>query len=182
MPIRFNLKQLKDDHQCDVYFETGFCRGESAKNALKCDFSKVYSVEIVQQFVLAGRRNIKDNRLTIIHDDSSNLDKYLSDINQKVLFFLDAHVDNKLSKTHKFKCPLVSEIEAISKMTRKDHVILIDDVRILKRKTPWGETTFKTDNILEELKEHILKINKNYKFKFLDGHVKDDVLCAFISA
>jgi hypothetical protein len=57
---------------------------------------------------------------------------------------------------------------------------LIDDIRIIKNAFPWGEKSFGNIDLLQKIKDIILSINPNYKFTFLDGHVNDDVLCAYI--
>jgi len=57
---------------------------------------------------------------------------------------------------------------------------LVDDLRIIKNAYPWGETGFGKIDFLQQIKELILTINPEYKFDTLDGHVKDDVLLAYI--
>ena len=96
------------------------------------------------------------------------------------MFFLDAHVDNGNIHNYKKKCPLFEELDAIKSMERKDHVILIDDLRIIKTAFPWGEESYGNIDFLEQIKHFILTINKDYKFDTLDGHIQDDVLLAYI--
>ena len=72
-------------------------------------------------------------------------------------------------KPKKFKCD-----------RPKDHIILIDDLRLIKLAFPWGERSYGDIDFLEQIKTKILSINKNYKFSTLDGYVKDDVLLAYI--
>ena len=57
---------------------------------------------------------------------------------------------------------------------------MIDDLRIIKRAFPWGEQSFGNIDFLEKIKQMILDINKDYKFKTLDGVEKDDVLYAYV--
>jgi ribosome-associated toxin RatA of RatAB toxin-antitoxin module len=97
------------------------------------------------------------------------------DFNNKTMFFLDAHIQN-----YKKRCPLFEELSAIENMERKDHVILIDDLRIIKTAYPWNETSYGNINFLEQIKNKILSINKHYKFATLNGHIDDDVLIAYI--
>ena len=80
----------------------------------------------------------------------------------------------------KKKCPLFYELEAIKNIERKDNLILIDDLRIIKESFPWGERSYGNINFLEQIKNIILSINENYKFSTLNGHIKDDVLLAYI--
>ena len=78
------------------------------------------------------------------------------------------------------KCPLFEELSAIASLERKDHVILIDDLRIIKSTFPWGEQSYGSIDFLQKIKIKILSINENYKFSTLDGHINNDVLIAYL--
>tara|TARA_B110000046_G_scaffold165860_1_gene182418 strand:- start:36 stop:368 length:333 start_codon:yes stop_codon:yes gene_type:complete len=110
------------------------------------------------------------------------MNKYLiePELNEKTMFFLDAHVDNSNIHNYKKRCPLFEELSAISNLERKDHIILIDDLRIINVNFPWGETSYGNINFLEEIKTKILSINKDYKFSTLNGHIENDVLIAYL--
>ena len=205
MPISFDLEEFRKKHNIVNYFETGLYDVRfdvSCKKALNCGFKKLYSIELREDFVEIARlflnSEISNGRLTLIRDDSSFLEKYTvnnPDFKEKTLFFLDAHVDNNVIKNYVTPCPVLRELEAISKLERKDHVICIDDVRILETLTPWGETLgsqmtpvlqcnevgFRNyQNHITHIMRRILTINKDYKFTFLEGQVEHDVLCAFV--
>ena len=189
MPIRFDLEKIRKTSQCVNYFETGLFNPQcevSLKRAIRSGFEKVYSIEIRKEWVDNGfkifKKQIDEGICQIYHDDSSNMSKYLNgpEFQNKTLFFLDAHVDSDNITHYKKKCPLFDELEAISKLDRKDHVICVDDVRILKQEFPWGERSYGDLDFLEQIKEKILTINTNYKFNFLKGHVPEDVLIAYI--
>ena len=189
MPISFDLENLRAENNCRHYIETGLydpTSDISLKKALSCGFETVKSIEIRQDFVDVGKQilneQIESGKLNIYCDDSINLGKYLSNNQDKTIFFLDAHVDNTNIKNFKYRCPLLSELDAIQALDRKDHVILVDDVRILNTDNggnAWGETVF-TENPLAQVIKKIRDINKNYNFCFLDGHIKGDVLCAVV--
>jgi len=110
------------------------------------------------------------------------MNKYLTsvDFKNKTMFFLDAHVDNKNIHNYKKKCPLLEELSAIGNLERKDNIILIDDLRIIKSIYPWGEKSYGNINFFEQIKNKIHSINKNYKFSNLNGHIINDVLIAYI--
>ena len=118
----------------------------------------------------------------MILDDSTNMKQYLNnnDFEERTLFFLDAHVDNDSIRDYKKKCPLVEEIDAINTLKRKDHIILIDDLRILSQPFPWGEDSYGNINFTRMIMDRLLNINPNYNFRLLDGYVKNDVLMAYI--
>lgn len=189
MPIDFNLEELRAEHGCSIYFETGLydpSTNVSIKKALASGFEKVFSMEIHKGFIVMARgafqNDIRTGRCVLIHDDSTNLNKYLNidTFKNKTMFFLDAHVDNNNIQNYKKKCPLFDELEAISSLERKDNVIFIDDLRIIKTSFPWGERSYGDIDFLSQIKARILSINKDYKFKTLNGHVPDDVLMAYI--
>lgn len=130
------------------------------------------------------KKDMVNNKLKVFCDDSTKLGDYLSKIeinkDDKIMFFLDAHVDNSKIKNYKKKCPLFDELEAIKNLENNNHIILIDDIRIVNKDYPWGEQSYGNINFFEEIKKKIMEINPNYKFKYLDGHVPNDVLCAYL--
>jgi hypothetical protein len=189
MPISFDLEGLRVQHNCVNYFETGLWdprENVSSKLALSCGFDKVYCIEIRNDWFELGNDIFKEHVMTgkynLYLDDSTNMQKYLKTDNFKfkTMFFLDAHVDNRNIHNYKKKCPLFDELEAIKSIERKDNVILIDDLRIIKNSFPWGETSYGNIDFLEQIKKTILTINKDYKFDTLNGHIQDDVLLAYI--
>lgn len=78
------------------------------------------------------------------------------------------------------KCPLFDELEAIKNLEKKDNIILIDDLRIIKNSFPWGETSYGNIDFLQQIKNTILTINNDYKFNTLNCHIENDVLIAYI--
>jgi hypothetical protein len=191
MPISFDLEFIRKEHNCDIYFETGLYdvnnTSVSIYKALDAQFKKVYSIEIREDFIQRAQEKfhteIEKGRLCLIHDDSVNLFKHLNspDFQNKTLFFLDAHVDNSQIRDYTLRCPIFKELDAIQQLTRKDHLILIDDLRLLRQSAPWNERSYGRINFIEKIKEHILAINPSYRFQTLDGHIKDDVLMAYVA-
>ena len=189
MPISFDLESLRKTHNCINYFETGLWDPRddvSSRKALSCGFDNVYCIEIRKDWVDMGKDIFKDHILSgryhLYLDDSANMKKYLTSetFKDKTLFFLDAHVDNNNIHNFKKRCPLFDELEAIKSIDRKDNIIAIDDLRVIKDAFPWGETSYGNIDFLHQIKELILTINKDYKFSTLDGHVNDDVLIAYL--
>lgn len=189
MPIAFDLEELRKKHNCSVYFETGLwdpTTDISSKSALLAEFKKVFCIEIRDDWVELGLKvfeeHVATGRYNLMLDDSVNMKKYLVDdiFQEKTMFFLDAHVDNQYIHNYKYKCPLFDELEAIASLDRKDNVILVDDLRIIKNSFPWDERSYGDIDFLQKIKDKISSINADYKFTTLDGYVKDDVLCAYV--
>ncbi len=191
MPINFDLEQIREEHNCVNYFETGLWDPRdnvSSKIAVECNFQRVFCIEIREDWVELGREVLADHiasgKYKLILDDSTNMKNYVHELEQvdqgKTIFFLDAHVDNSNIKNFTKRCPLLDELDAIASLSRKDHVILVDDLRILVNPFPWGERSFGDINFVEQIKSKILSINPKYEFSRLDGYVKNDVLFAYV--
>jgi hypothetical protein len=189
MPISFDLEDIRVKNNCVNYFETGLYDPRtdvSSRRALLCGFEKLFCIEIRKDWVEMGNDIFKEHIITgkynLYLDDSVNMKKYLmtDDFKNKTIFFLDAHVDNLNIHNYIKRCPLFDELEAIKSIERKDNVILIDDLRIIKNSFPWEEQSYGDIDFLDQIKKTILTINKDYKFDTLDGWVKDDVLYAYV--
>jgi len=190
MPIHFDLEALRKEHGCVNYFETGLYDPRtdiSSKKALSSGFEKVYSVELRKEWVDLGmeifREDIASGRYHLICDDSSNMKDHFDEaiLKNKTMFFLDAHVDSVGIHNYKRSCPLLDELDAIKSLERKDHVILIDDLRIFNKPfPPWGEKSYGDINFLDEIQRKLLEINPEYKFTALDGVIEYDVLVAAV--
>lgn len=191
MPINFDLETLKTKFDCQIYLETGMydpsVEGISCRKALLCNFDRVYSVEIRQDFVDNAKHIFADfiekDKLRIIDDDSTNIGYHFhnnDDFNKRTMFFLDAHVDNQNIYNYTKRCPVFEELMAIKNLERKDHIILIDDVRLLKGPAPWGETSYGSIDFIKTIQQLILTINDNYKFTYLNGVIENDVMLAYL--
>ena len=162
MPIGFDLKKLKEEYKCNIYFETGMWDPRSLsislRKALNSDFDKVFCMEIRNDFVKKAKKIFRDRilkkELKIILDDSTNMKSYLNEecFKKKTLFFLDAHVDNSNIRNFKKRCPCFEELEAIKILERKDNIIVIDDIGIFKEEYPWGETSYGKINFFRKIK------------------------------
>ena len=191
MPIAFDIEELRRRFDCTTYLETGLYDPRvdvSCRKALTCGFKKLYTVELRQDWVELGKAefaaDVESGRLSVIHDDSANLAAHIhgnADFEERTFFFLDAHVDNHLIKNFVKRCPIVEELAAIKELGRKDHVICVDDMRIMRTPFPWREESGGNINYEDKIRELILGINPAYKFMYLDGHVPGDVLCAYVA-
>lgn len=180
------LKELKKTHNPEVFFETGFYHGHSTEYALEEGFEKVYSIELLKRFVDHGNekfeKEISEGRVNIIFDDSANLKNHVSDLqNKKVLFWLDAHLDNGRQgavKQPEFICPAIREIEALTDFKVKP-IILVDDISIIRgngiHTLAWGDQGISVERITEAINN----LPFEYEITFFENAgVKDDILVA----
>lgn len=180
------LKELKDKHNLEVFFETGFYHGYSASTAMELGFNKLYSVELLRKFVDYGnekfKKEIAEGRVNIIFDDSSNLKDHISSLlDKKVLFWLDAHLDNGLDTAVSkptSECPVVQEISALSRFKTKP-IILVDDISIIRGKghgpKGWGDEQISVDKIIEAIN----KLPFDYTISYSDNAgISNDILVA----
>jgi hypothetical protein len=158
------------------FVETGTANADCVRLALEIGFEKIFSIELDSDLQKENITKYKDyiekGLINLITGDSlTKINELINELDKSTTFWLDAHVDHGPCGIK--KCPLYEELEAINKSYIKTHTILIDDVRIFGQH--WG------DNInVNELKNKLLKINSDYKFKFEDGFAKDDILVAFL--
>lgn len=169
-----------------VFVETGLLEGYGVSKALESGFKETFSIEIDPESIKLATHNFETNpewielakgkKINFILGDSSiKLAEVMSNINERCCIYLDAHFGavDRLD----FNClPLMLELEAIKKHSVKNHVIIIDDIRLLKgglggEHLPWT---------IEELTNKILEINPNYTITYDNGFCENDLLVAFI--
>ena len=179
MPIDLEiLRNQKDKNDCKYFFETGLYHATTLEKAVEIGFEKYFSIELYTSFCEMAKekfpKKTSTGEITIINDDSANMKNYVELVgNNKTLFWLDAHAGGPTEGepicSAKAKVPIEYELQAIKSCERKDHVILVDDLRIM------GEAR------VEQLKKMILEINPSYKFSILENPWgAKDILCAVI--
>lgn len=175
------LKKHKKD--INIFIETGTYMGDGVEQALLCDFNIIYSIEFYEiRFKRCMEKFRNNSNVYLIQGDSGVvLSKLLENINERCLFWLDAHFDvhgrddlypSPLGETQ----PLLKELETIQSHHIKNHTILIDDRRIFTGEhVCWHN--IKEQTILDILK----KINPNYHITFEDSmNFSKDIIVAEI--
>jgi hypothetical protein len=179
-----------------IFFETGTFLGGGVRTALRNGFSKVITIEL-QQYLYDQCVNgdptdrgedlvkeIAEGKVDIhLGDTRTIMWDLIKDIDDRITFWLDAHVDGgnyRQGQTPNVKpCPLYDEIQIIKNHKRKDHIILIDDLRIMGNDYSsgygWGY-----DTNINSIKKMISEINPDYKFRYEDGEIPNDILVAYI--
>ncbi len=180
------ISQAVEAEKCHFFIETGTFLGDTLM-AVSPNFKYNWSMEAQNHFFqLSSLRFAHPTRknVTLLEGDSpdvlpnvfSELDVRPEDNKRSIIFF-DAHFSGHIAgesdadhlsyKSKKYgECPLLQEIEAISNHSVDDHVIVIDDMRVLGSRG-WPTST--------ELFEAILNINSNYKFIYF---IEIDVIIA----
>jgi len=160
----------------NAYFvETGTYTGDGVQMALDAGFQKVYSIELDPELFLHTRKRFLHNEKVkmVAGDSAKKLKDVLLDIQAPATFWLDAHFAGDGTAKGKVRTPILDELEQIRQHHIKTHTILVDDVR------QFGTEDFEFVSI-KEVKAKILKINRNYQFRYLDGFVPNDILVAYV--
>lgn len=151
-----------------VLVETGTYQGEGVKTALDIGFKKVISIELLDDFFNYCKNQFAgDNRVTILQGDSAlMLWDAIKDVNEKMTFWLDGHSfpEREHDQSGIKTCPLIEELEQISRHSIKNHVIMIDDMSSL----PKGGLYKSTDFDRKDIENAVMKINANYKISYFD--------------
>lgn len=159
-----------------ILIETGSFKGDGIQKALDAGFQKVYSIELSTYYYKHCKKRFASNEKVevLLGDSSIVLDELLQTIDQPVTFWLDGHwSDVKNAAQGEKKCPILSELEIISKHHLKTHTILIDDIRL------FGTSHFDFIS-LDTVIENVLSINPKYEIKFEEGCQPEDVLVAYV--
>lgn len=164
----------------NVFVETGTLWGDGVAVALECGYSKVISIEIDPERVVANSKRfakeIADGRVELVEGDTFDVfEGIVEGLEEPATFWLDAHWDNDGAPIGEYKCPLPFELDTIAKSEFKMHTLLIDDRRLFgDRASTWGNTIDES-----AIYEQITAINKSYFITYEDGHVENDVIVAY---
>ena len=153
-----------------IFVETGTYKGDTLFSLQNC-FDKLYSIELDQKLYEKAKERFADaKKIKIIQGDSSKiLPVLLSEINEKTLFWLDAHYSGGVTARGEKETPVREELEAIANHRIKDHVILIDDARAFGRSDDYPN--------IEEIQAFCTNTFRNHMVE-----VKDDIIRIFPSA
>jgi len=162
----------------NVFIETGTHTGNTVELARKAGFGKIYTIELSDKFYkAASARFSRHQNIVCIHGNSSTkIQEILTKLNEPAVFWLDGHWSMGDTAKGDKDVPLYDELLAIGEHHVKNHIILIDDIRLLGNKnelvTGWHNMS------LDKIKELCSNINSNYTFSTEHGHVPNDILVA----
>jgi hypothetical protein len=94
-------------------------------------FESVYTIEAQPKLFEAARRRFAQARnVTVLEGDSAQvLKRVLAELDQKAVFWLDAHWCGQETHGEVLSAAILGEMELIFSQAIKDHVIIIDDAR-----------------------------------------------------
>jgi hypothetical protein len=174
MPL--NL-QILSKYKTECFVETGTYNGDGVNIAIQCGFPLVKSIELYRENYERCVKKFENHKeVSLFHGSSAEiLEDVISDINVRCTFWLDAHFSGKRTAKglNGERTAILDEIKQIANHKRKDHIIMIDDIR-----------EFGTENFdyitLKNAQEEILKINPNYLFQYDTGDTRfeNDILIA----
>lgn len=152
---------LKQEHNIEVAVETGTFIGGTTV-AFSFLFDQVHTIEIMESTFIQSEANLKDFSNVQCHLGSSDivLNQILPTlINQRVLFYLDAHWEQYW--------PLLQELEEIG-LTHKDNcIIVIDDFKVPGRKDIPYDVYGTMECSFEYIKDHLDKVFTDYTCLYL---------------
>lgn len=147
-----------------IFIETGSYMGDGIQAALNSGFQEIYSIEITEKYYKHCSNRFRNNGRvhTIFGDTLIWLPEIIKNINEPITFWLDGHWDiGATDETRGIQdFPICKELEIIANHPIKNHIILIDDIRLLDAE--WDVA--KSDVI-----ESVYNINNNYKIFYEDG-------------
>lgn len=166
------LETLQKTFNPDYFIETGTLAGGTTIRAAKT-FPFIETIELSERFYRDNLtkfypyHNIKSH----LGNSADVLDTILPKINSKTcIFFLDAHYSGGNTGRANNNTPLINELQIIGKY-QPSSIILIDDLRLCQ--TPEKITaqlqrlydpTIEGYPTLTQIKDELLRINKNYEF------------------
>lgn len=160
------------------FIETGTYLGDTTQKATQC-FSNVQTIELSEELCNKAKKRFKNNKNIKVHqgDSVTVLLSIIPQLKNKAVFFLDAHYS--MGTTAKGSCntPILPELDAIKTSPIKNHILIIDDIRMFYKSLCPTKNTF-IDNYptLNQIVEKILEINPTYQCAIVY-----DTLIAFCS-
>jgi len=132
----------------------------------KCSkyFQQIWTIELSSELATrASSRLAKHRNIQVLLGESTELLPHiLAKIREPAVFWLDAHYSGGVTARGQTDCPLDQELNIIAKHECHEHVILIDDVRLM------GCGDYPS---LERVSEMVRRINPGYRLE-----VRDDIL------
>lgn len=156
-------------HINPVFVETGTFHADGVRSALLAGFNRIISLDIVAYADEPLPQKVK----LYLADSSTDLYGIIKDIDCKITFFLDAHLNEHTGHPESRRPAILEDIKQIARHPIKNHTILIDDVRLF-------ETVFFDHITIGQVQKAILRINDKYVFLYetIRPKYENDVMVA----
>ncbi len=154
----------------NILIETGTYYGVCI-DVCKDSFSKIISIEIGKKlYENAKKKYSKNNNIELYNGNSYlELNKILKNINERCVFWLDAHYSEGNTEKGELDCYLIEELKSIEKHHIKNHVIIIDNIECC-------EKLIKDYPSISELINQINMINLNYNIKIEESSKNNKIM------
>lgn len=170
------LYALSQTPKTRIYIETGTYLGFGIRDVME-HYDIIHSIELSQKWYDYNVEQFKQFPHIQLHlgDTKNVLPTLLQDIHEPVTIYLDAHYSGGETAFGEEECPLLYELDFLSKRPYND-IIIIDDCRLLGKTgvcgipndTIYPEMRFDWSNVTEE---RIIKLIKNnYSFVYNEHH------------
>lgn len=168
MPAKIDsYQQAFQKSKSKKFIELGVLTGSGMQMALDAGFQKVIGIELSKDLCIRSRNRFYGNGNVIIieGDVEIELGPLLKKEGDNCAMMIDAHYSGEGTAEGLHGDPIWQVLDIIEKSSTKDHILLIDDMRSYDK---------------EGMQSRLSRINHKYKYKYLDGHVKEDVLLAYL--
>ncbi len=164
MEKREILVRWGKNFDCKIFVETGTYNGKTTEYASN-HFDKCVTIELDETLYKRAVEKFKNkNNVQVRHGDSGTiLPEFLRSINERTLFWLDAHYCGRNTAKGKSNTPIMEEILAIMNHP-VSHVILIDDARMY--------LGFDGYPSIRELRKLVNKVGKGYEMTILNDIIR----------
>lgn len=172
MPFIAPLLQFKNP----VFVETGTYLGETTAFVHQHGFDRIFTIELSGVYYQrAALKFINNPGVTVFHGNSkTDLWNLISHIPHPMTFWLDSHWSGvpDVGCDPVTLCPILEELEQISRHPIKTHTIMVDDMRLM------DGVHFPV--VAAQIIEALRKINPAYSLAgFDDALATNDVLVAY---
>ena len=170
------MKHNFKPYYANVFIETGTYVGDGVKAASRAHFPRIISIELSKYYHELAKVNCAGlPGVELYYGDSVTvLKSLLPTINEQCTFWLDAHWCDKHAAGSLHDIPLMRELDIIAEHPIKNHIILIDGMRLLRE----GTREWQVDYTVRDAMKKILTINHKYYVRFGVGITRDDILIA----
>jgi hypothetical protein len=172
MEITLSVDVLADISDKRLLIETGSFIGDGTQVALDAGYEHVISIENDEsRYNICVDRFRRDTRVTNLFGDSEIvLPKILDILKYPVTFWLDAHVIGRSTTA------MLHELREIAIRDIDNHSILIDDMRVIRGGTSYGESI-----TIAQLEAAVREINPDYEISYVANVIDPrDILKAVI--